>query len=51
VREMIELHDGNREDYTDVLLVLMNLELWCRLFVDGRSVPDVGGELTDLLAA
>lgn len=51
VRELIEMHDGNREDYTDVLLVLMNLELWCRLFVDGRSVPDVGSELTELLAA
>lgn len=51
VCQLVELHDSNREDYTDVLLVLMNLELWCRLFVDGRSVPDVGGELTELLAA
>ena len=51
VRELVELHDSNREDYTDVLLVMMNLELWCRLFVDGRSVPDVGSELTELLAA
>jgi asparagine synthase (glutamine-hydrolysing) len=51
VREMVELHDASREDYSDLLLTLMNLELWCRLFVDGRSVPDVGSELTELLAA
>jgi asparagine synthase (glutamine-hydrolysing) len=51
VHELVQLHDSNREDYTDVLLALMNLELWCRLFVDGRSVPDVGSELTELLAA
>lgn len=51
VHEMIELHDGNREDFTDVLLVLMNLELWSRIFIDGRDAQDVGGELSEMMAA
>lgn len=38
-------HDGSREDYTDLILVLMNLEIWSRLFLDGRSHEDVAGEL------
>jgi len=29
----------------------MNVELWCRLFIDGRDPADVGGELADSLAA
>ena len=49
--ELMRLHDDAREDYTDVLLVLMNLELWCRLFIDGRDAHDVGGELAELMAA
>jgi asparagine synthase (glutamine-hydrolysing) len=51
VNELMNLHDDAREDYTDVLLVLMNLELWCRLFIDGRDAHDVGGELAELMAA
>jgi asparagine synthase (glutamine-hydrolysing) len=51
VNELMTLHDDAREDYTDVLLVLMNLELWCRLFIDGRDAHDVGGELAELMAA
>jgi asparagine synthase (glutamine-hydrolysing) len=51
VNELMTLHDEAREDYTDVLLVLMNLELWHRLFVDGRDAHDVGGELAELMQA
>ncbi len=40
-------HDANREDYTDLILVLMNLEIWSRLFLDGRSHEDVAGELAE----
>jgi asparagine synthase (glutamine-hydrolysing) len=50
VREVIESHDSHREDYTDLLLVLVNLEIWCRLFLDRRSASDVGAELTELAA-
>lgn len=51
VAQLQQLHDESREDFTDLLLVLMNVELWCRLFVDGRDPADVGGELADSLAA
>jgi asparagine synthase (glutamine-hydrolysing) len=45
VASICAAHDANREDYTDLLLVLLNLEIWCRLFLDGRSYEDVAGEL------
>src|SRR5690606_8594717 len=32
VRDILRDHDTSREDYSDVLIVLMNIELWCRLF-------------------
>ncbi len=51
VQSVIEAHDQSREDFTDLLLAMMNLELWCRLFIDGRDALDVGGELSELLAA
>ncbi|MGH8177837.1 MAG: asparagine synthase (glutamine-hydrolyzing) [Steroidobacter sp.] len=51
VQSVIEAHDQNREDFTDLLLVMMNLELWSRMFIDGRDAHDVGGELSELMAA
>jgi asparagine synthase (glutamine-hydrolysing) len=47
VAEICRAHDQNRRDYTDLLLVLMNLEIWARLFLDGRSADDVGEELSE----
>jgi asparagine synthase (glutamine-hydrolysing) len=44
-------HDANREDYTDLLLVLVNLELWCRLFLDGTASDVLGDELGERLRA
>ena len=40
-------HDRGREDYTDLILVLMNLEIWSRLFLDGRGHADVSAELAE----
>lgn len=51
VEELMSLHDSAREDFTDLLLVLMNIELWHRIFIDGRDAHDVGGELADLMKA
>ncbi|HWG29790.1 MAG TPA: asparagine synthase (glutamine-hydrolyzing) [Steroidobacteraceae bacterium] len=48
VRALIRDHDAAREDYSDLLLVLVNLEIWCRLFLDRRSVADVSASLTGL---
>jgi len=45
VRLICEDHDNGREDYTDLILVMMNLEIWSRLFLDSRSHEDVGLEL------
>ena len=40
-------HDRNRADFTDLILVMMNLEIWSRLFLDGRSHEDVSAELAE----
>lgn len=47
VRELLTAHDASREDYTDLILVLMNLEIWCRMFIDGHTASDVGEELVE----
>ena len=47
VRRICVDHDRNREDYTDLILVLMNLEIWSRLFLDGESHEDVAGDLAE----
>ena len=51
VREVMAAHDSGREDYSDLLLVLVNLEIWCRLFLDRRSAADVATELHALTLA
>ncbi len=51
LRAIVRAHDAHREDYSDLLLVLLNLELWCRLFLDGRSESDVADELSELTRA
>jgi asparagine synthase (glutamine-hydrolysing) len=45
VHELMEQHATGREDNTDHLLGLMNLELWCRVYLD-RADPS---ELTESL--
>jgi asparagine synthase (glutamine-hydrolysing) len=45
VEKTIALHEASREDHTDHLLALMNFEIWCRIFLDGRSPDDVSEEL------
>lgn len=48
VQRVMQQHDSNREDYSDLLFVLLNLELWSRLFIDGRSADDLGIEMSEL---
>jgi asparagine synthase (glutamine-hydrolysing) len=50
VQELIGLHETNRVDGTDRLLALLNLEIWSRLYLDGRTADDVTGELKAMLA-
>jgi len=50
VQELIGLHEANRVDGTDRLLALLNLEIWSRLYLDGRAPDDVTDELKAMLA-
>lgn len=45
VEQTLRQHFENREDHTDHLLALLNLELWCRTFLDRHSTADLGAEL------
>jgi len=41
IREMIAVHNAQKSDYTDHLLALINLELWCQIFMDGKDHQEV----------
>ena len=45
VQRLIADHGANRVDGTDRLLALMNLEIWSRIYLDGRGSEDVASEL------
>ena len=47
VQDLIAAHRSNAEDYTDHLLALANLEIWSRIFLDGRPHEDVSAELEE----
>jgi len=50
VRSLVASHEANEIDGTDSLLSLMNLEIWSRIHLDGRSPADVADELHGFLA-
>lgn len=45
VAALIAAHGANRIDGTDRLLTLLNLEIWARMYIDGRAPADVADEL------
>ncbi len=47
VSKTIALHESGQEDYSDHLQCLVNLELWCRIYLDGETPGDIGDELTE----
>jgi asparagine synthase (glutamine-hydrolysing) len=47
VQRLIADHEASRVDGTDRLLALVNLEIWCRVYIDGRDADDVAAELSD----
>lgn len=51
VRGLMAEHSAARQDYSDHLQCLMNLEIWCRIFLDGESPADVAGELAGQVRA
>ena len=48
VSELLADHEAQRSDGTDVLLALLNLEVWSRIYLDGREPADVADELQQL---
>jgi asparagine synthase (glutamine-hydrolysing) len=50
VAQLIADHRANRVDGTDRLLALLNLEIWCRVYLDGRTSSDVADELEEAVA-
>lgn len=51
VEETIALHLANREDHTDHLLALLNLEIWSQIYLDGRDPAALSEELTAEVSA
>ena len=49
VKKTMELHNANKEDHTDHLQALLNLEIWCRLYMDQRSPEDITLELSEFV--
>jgi len=50
VTKLVRAHESNRIDGTDRLLSLMNLEIWARIFLDGRPSADVAAEMQEMVA-
>lgn len=51
VQRTVREHEQQQADRTDHLLALINLELWCRLYLDGASTAGLTDELRASLAA
>ncbi len=51
VSETLNLHAAGREDHTDHLLSLINLEIWARMYLDKRTPEDLALELAGEVAA
>ena len=50
IAQLIDDHRANRVDGTDRLLALLNLEIWCRVYLDERSFGAVADELEEAVA-
>ncbi len=51
IERTIREHEQQTADRTDHLLSLINLEIWCRLYLDGESAAGVADRLKHALAA
>lgn len=45
MNDVLRAHSANQQDYTDLIMVLMNLELWCRVFQDGQTPEEISVSL------
>jgi len=46
VLRIIREHNNNINDYTDLILAIINFEIWARLYIDGNSHEDVSRQLS-----
>ena len=51
IEESMNQHLANKHDYTDHLLSLMNLEIWCRVYLDGQAPDDLSDQIKYEIAA
>jgi asparagine synthase (glutamine-hydrolysing) len=51
VARVMREHERQEADRTDNLLALVNLEIWCRMYLDGESPAAVTDELRGSMAA
>jgi asparagine synthase (glutamine-hydrolysing) len=51
VARLIREHESQEADRTDHLLALVNLEIWCRMYLDGATPAAVTDELRGSMAA
>jgi asparagine synthase (glutamine-hydrolysing) len=49
VEKAISAHRASKEDHTDHLSALMNLEIWCQLYLDGRSSEEITQSIKDTI--
>src|SRR3546814_18163823 len=47
IEETMALHLASREDDTDHLLALLNLEIWAQIYIEGRAPAVLAAELTE----
>jgi asparagine synthase (glutamine-hydrolysing) len=50
VERLMAEHASGREDRTEPLIALMNLEIWARVYLDRRADDDVADELKRIAA-
>jgi asparagine synthase (glutamine-hydrolysing) len=41
IAHTLQLHQSGQEDHTDHLLALLNLEIWCQLYLDGQTAEQI----------
>jgi asparagine synthase (glutamine-hydrolysing) len=49
IEKTISAHSASKEDHTDHLSALMNLEIWCQLYLDGRSSEEITQSIKDAI--
>ena len=47
VEKILYEHKNNINDYTDIILAMVNFEIWARIYLDGKSHDDLSQMLTE----